>query len=109
MIKITINKKDSNIVSFSVKGHAEFAEHGKDIVCAGVSTVVIGTVNAIERICGVRADHHTTMNDGFLQYYLPSLSGDAYRNAQVLLLGMVVSLETVQSEYSKFVKIHTIK
>lgn len=28
-----------------VSGHADYAEHGKDIVCAGVSAIVLGSLN----------------------------------------------------------------
>lgn len=47
MIKIFIKKENEVIVSIKVNGHACFNEMGKDIVCAGVSTAVITTVNAI--------------------------------------------------------------
>ena len=41
---IKVNVKDDNIV---ITGHAKYAEYGKDIVCASVSSIVISTVNAI--------------------------------------------------------------
>ena len=31
-----------------IKGHANSGEYGKDLVCAGVSAVTIGALNAIE-------------------------------------------------------------
>lgn len=37
MIKIKI---DDDNLSLTVMGHADYAEHGKDIVCAGVSSLV---------------------------------------------------------------------
>ena len=33
-------------------GHANFSEHGSDIVCAGVSALAITTVNSIEKLAG---------------------------------------------------------
>lgn len=47
MIKITIFKKDSKYVGFNVEGHANYAESGKDIVCAAVSTLAYNTENSI--------------------------------------------------------------
>ncbi len=41
---ITISKKGSTIL---FKGHAKFADYGKDIVCASVSSIFITTVNGI--------------------------------------------------------------
>ena len=42
MIKVKISKK-----SIEISGHAKYAAHGKDIVCAAVSSITITTVNAI--------------------------------------------------------------
>ena len=49
-VRITRASAQGVIVGFAVKGHAEYARNGKDIVCAGVSTVTVGTVNAIESL-----------------------------------------------------------
>lgn len=38
MIDIKINIKDKQ-KSIAITGHAEYDEHGKDIVCASVSTI----------------------------------------------------------------------
>lgn len=109
MIKITIFRgPDDRIKRFSVTGHAMYADPGKDIVCAGVSAVTVGTVNAIEKLTGVVPE--AEMKSGLLSASLPK-SGDAVRDEQIqlLLAGMVVSLESIADEYGKFVKIkHTL-
>lgn len=50
MIKIKIKKNNNKIDEISITGHAMFDDFGKDIVCSSVSSIVITTVNAIERI-----------------------------------------------------------
>ena len=50
MIKVNVNKKDNQIDSIVLSGHAMYDDYGKDIVCASVSSIVITTVNAIIRI-----------------------------------------------------------
>lgn len=50
MIKIKVNKNNQKIDEVSITGHAMFDDFGKDIVCSSVSSIVITTVNAIERI-----------------------------------------------------------
>lgn len=47
MIKINIIKKDGKVETISMKGHANQADYGRDIVCAGVSSILTTTVNAI--------------------------------------------------------------
>ena len=48
MIVVQISNKNKNIHKIGILGHAGYADYGKDIVCAGVSSVVTTTVNAIE-------------------------------------------------------------
>lgn len=50
MIRVNVNKKDNQIDSIVLSGHAMYDDYGKDIVCASVSSIVITTVNAIIRI-----------------------------------------------------------
>ena len=47
MIKVQINKTDNKYSSLIVSGHSNYDEHGRDIVCAGVSAVVTGGLNAL--------------------------------------------------------------
>ena len=47
MIKVRIHKKEEIIERIDCKGHAGYAEYGKDIVCAAFSTMIITIVNAI--------------------------------------------------------------
>ena len=56
MIYVTIERlaPDSpQILSFVVEGHAEYDVPGKDMVCAAVSAVTVGTCNSIESLTGV--------------------------------------------------------
>ena len=49
MIKVEIKETDAT-KEIIIKGHANYCEYGKDIVCASVSSIAITTVNAIIRI-----------------------------------------------------------
>lgn len=48
MIKVDIVYSDKKFVSLLIKGHANTGDYGKDLVCAGVSAVSIGALNALE-------------------------------------------------------------
>ena len=50
MIKIKVKENNNKIEEISIIGHAMYDDFGKDIVCSSVSSIVITTVNAIERI-----------------------------------------------------------
>ena len=56
MIKVV---KSNN--TFKISGHANYAEYGKDIVCASVSSIVITVVNCVMNI---DEDSITYQDDG---------------------------------------------
>ena len=49
MINITV-KEENGHINIDVNGHANYAPHGQDIVCAGVSAIVQTTLLGLEAI-----------------------------------------------------------
>lgn len=47
MIRIFVKKEKDYFSSIRFKGHAMYDDYGKDIVCAGASSILITTVNGI--------------------------------------------------------------
>ncbi len=47
MIKVVFSL-DKHYTYLSIKGHADYADAGKDLVCAAVSSIVFGLMNAID-------------------------------------------------------------
>ncbi len=47
MLKAVFTRKNGTLCRCSVKGHAGYAEHGQDIVCAAVSSAVQLTANLL--------------------------------------------------------------
>lgn len=106
MIGITIYRTESGKIQlFELSGHALFADRGKDIVCAGVSAVSVGAINAVHELTGVTPDlEHRA--DGFLRCVVPEeLPEDVYEKIQILLEGMVVSLRSIEETYGEHIKI----
>ena len=48
MISVNVTFMGKEVKSLTVSGHANYDKYGKDIVCAGVSAVVTGGINALE-------------------------------------------------------------
>ncbi|TYR82274.1 ribosomal-processing cysteine protease Prp [Priestia megaterium] len=108
MIKVAISRDTNNKVDgFTMSGHADFSEHGKDIVCAGASAVSFGTVNAIHSITGVTPHIKQGGDGGYLHCKIPEdVASETLEQIQLLLEGMVVSLKTIELDYSKYIKIN---
>ncbi|MBM7701374.1 ribosomal-processing cysteine protease Prp [Metabacillus iocasae] len=110
MIKVTISRnEDKKIIAFTMNGHAQFAEHGKDLVCAGASAVSFGTINAIHALCGVTPHIDQAAKDGgYLHCKIPkNVDSTTFDKVQMLLEGMVVSLQTIELDYGNYINIQT--
>ena len=86
MIRIQITRKAGEIVSLVCRGHAGYAEEGRDIVCAAVSVLAFTCANALESVAGVQAK--VEEKDGFLSIFLPENAGhDAQTVMNTVLQG----------------------
>lgn len=106
MIRVHVDRdrESGAILAFRIDGHALFAEKGKDIVCAGVSAVTVGTVNAVESVIGVELD--ALMDEGKLHVSVPAdIPADRYGSLQLLLESMVVMLQTIEESYGAHIRI----
>lgn len=102
MIEVFIERDEQqHIVSFISEGHADYSP-GNDIVCAGVSAVTIGTVNALDAL-GVRVAANTS--NGYLVAVLAKQS----EKAQILLEGMLIMLKGIQESYGDHLIVYDMK
>lgn len=100
MIRITVTKKDGEIISLVCKGHAGYAEEGRDIVCAAVSVLAFTCANALESVTGVKA--HVEEKDGFLSIFLPENAG---HDAQIVMNTVLQGLRDVCDAYPKYLQL----
>ena len=101
MIKIQINKTNNKYSSLLVSGHSNYDEHGKDIVCAGVSAVVTGGLNAL--IIENKNKISYRVNDGYVNVDVLDIDDD---KLQLIMDVIVVQLKTIEESYKKYIKIY---
>ncbi|MBG9989256.1 ribosomal-processing cysteine protease Prp [Aerococcaceae bacterium DSM 111176] len=111
MIQINIKKDNGqNIQELELSGHAGFADHGYDIVCAAVSSQVISIENSLQQLLSVPV--LTEVDDvegGYLKLTLPEISNDeTSSDAQLLLRHLEFALSVLMENYPEFINI-TIK
>lgn len=106
MIRVAIRRgQDNRIVGFRLTGHADYDVHGKDIVCAGVTAVTFGTVNAIEALLQLDLNPKTPKR-GHLEVTLPDhVSEETEPKLQLLLESMVHMIKGIESSYSEYVNV----
>ncbi|PIC63867.1 ribosomal-processing cysteine protease Prp [Sporosarcina sp. P13] len=104
MIHVYITKEPSGRISaFEMDGHADFAEHGKDLVCAGASAVSFGAVNAISELTGIIPEIEQGANGGYLRVAFPVTERDA--EVQLLVQAMIISLQTIELDYAEYIQL----
>lgn len=100
MIQATFHMDEKeNIMAFKVEGHAGYAPSGRDVVCAAVSALVVGTINGLEVLTDAAFD--TAVSHGFTKVDIKEPT--AYSN--VLLKSMLLSLEGIQNEYPENIEV----
>ena len=96
MIKVSI-KQTKSIEEIIVTGHANSGKYGKDLVCAAVSAIVTGTINAINEIKG---SVKYGVEDG---YAIIQFEDDS--ESQIIAKTMIFQLKTVEESNQNFIKI----
>ena len=100
MIRAVLTVEDGIITGFSLSGHADFAEQGRDIVCAAVSSAAYMAANTVTDVqnlpCSVTAD------DGYMEMHLSKQEAE---QAQVILNGLLLHLDALCKEYPAFINL----
>lgn len=101
-VKVRQNGQGRN-ESVMIKGHADFADPGKDIVCAAVSAVSFGLINSAEKLLSGGFTVRTEEN-GALFCQMPGGADVRQREElQLLLDAMISTLEDIEEEYGDFI------
>ena len=103
MIKVRIGHASNNQVNFlEVKGHANSAPYGEDLVCAEVSAVVTGGFNNLKN----HKNYELKLDEGYALF-----KADCQLDAhdEVVIETIVCGLNTICEENPKFIEIKTDK
>lgn len=94
MIKVEIENN-----KIEIKGHANYDDYGKDIVCASVSSIVITTINAINEFDPESIYYEDLKN----KILIEKLKDDDITNK--LINNMIELLEELEKSYKDNIKI----
>ena len=99
MIKVKIIQHGNNVVELNIKGHANSNEYGKDLVCASVSSISVGLMNAInEKKYAV----DMKMNEALINIKVLDIDNS---EIQLMLYVAIIQLKTIEESYSKYIRI----
>ena len=100
MIKVRIVKNNNIIDSIHCNGHANYADYGKDIVCAAVSSI---TITACNSILALEDTINCKENSGLLEIRILKKTDIN----QKILGNMVSMLEELKEQYPKNIEIRS--
>lgn len=98
MIRINYLEVEGKISSLEVKGHANYDEKGKDIVCSAVSAIVVGGINSLKNLDNI----DVIIEDGYIKVDGEDLKDDLN---QIVLNVIITQLLTIEKSYSSYVKV----
>ncbi len=99
MVKIEVSKNADKIKKIEIKGHAGFADKGNDIVCAGISSISIGLLNAIDELTDQSCD--IVFDDNHIRIVV--LNDDDV--IQTILSVGLIQLKTIEDQFPQNLKI----
>lgn len=92
---------DYKLCGFCIKGHAEYADKGQDIICSAVSTLAINTINSIEKLTNDK--FRLNNKNGMLDLKVTALSDSSELLLKSMRLGVIGIAEEYGSRYVKIV------
>ena len=95
MINVNLIKREDSLIGIEVSGHAQFAEHGKDLICAAVSAIVTGGFNAFDE----KDISSVELKEGYAILILKEGNSP-------ILNTIVIQLKTIEEAYPKYIKIN---
>lgn len=108
MININILRDNKGkVVEYEIEGHANYDEHGKDIICAAISVLSQTTLIALNKVCGIDEQQMCFSVDnkkGYLKVSLAeNLEKEARNKADIVLETMIVGIEDLSDQYPQYI------
>jgi len=97
MIKAVFTLSGDDFIGFIIEGHAGYAEHGKDIVCSGVSSAIMLTINTITDFFG--ADAKVDLSPDNEGYAYLMLNKPYNKTASTMIKSFHTHLELIKEDY----------
>ena len=98
MISVKVVKENKKYKKVTILGHALYDDYGKDIVCAGVSALVLNTINSIEEFTEDKFSCAQEEKSGLVEFVIVS---EVSKEASLLMDSLFLGLMNIQHDYGK--------
>ena len=98
MINVSYKTEDDHYTYLSVKGHSESDDYGKDLICASVSSIMFGLMNAIDQ-----KKYDVEIKE--LTNHIEIINNSKKEEIDNYLELVLIQLKTIEESYGEFVKV----
>lgn len=107
MVTLIMRKQGKQYVAFEFDGHAKYDDIGKDIVCAGVSTLAQTALCSFVEVAGIE-NVIMEMDEAYLYCELPeALTEDQSFKAQIIMEVLKTGMSGISEIYPDNVEFYT--
>ncbi|NLW69610.1 MAG: ribosomal-processing cysteine protease Prp [Eubacteriaceae bacterium] len=96
-------KGTQTITKVSLSGHAEMGEYGYDIVCAGVSALMIASINGLDEY--VQTKTNVKIENGETSFEINETDGYKSIQAQAIANTLYLAMLGMQDEYEDYIEV----
>ena len=107
MTKATFNYTNDKFISFEIKGHANYAEYGSDIVCSGITTATFTTIGLLKKLLN-KSDYLYLEKDALIRFELIN-DGINIDLIKQVIQNFYEVLESIQAQYPKHLNLKIAK
>ena len=100
MVRVHVKRHQGNIQEVEIRDHAGYGDAGQDLVCAGVSSIAVGMMNALDEMVPEACDF--VLKEAYIK--IETILQD--ETAGILLKGMYYQLSTMQESYADYITIN---
>jgi uncharacterized protein YsxB (DUF464 family) len=105
MIKATFYIQNDEFKGFALRGHANTADYGKDILCAAVSSLTNMTISTAITVFEVPCDYIALETEACVNF---KITTDDHKNLYAvrgLIEGMYLTLKEYEAQYPKNINV----
>lgn len=99
MIDVTLLIKNEKRLGFAIKGHANFDQHGYDIVCAAVSILSYTAVNTLDYY---EVEFDFFDDDNEMKVSLENTN----EKSEIILNNFEIGIKTLLTNYNEYVNLN---
>ena len=104
MIRVNVKRDKLGFIwGYSVKGHANYAQEGSDIVCSAVSAVSYTGIGALQEILGIES--YKTAK-GYMDCVIPvDIAEEKKDKVKIILETIVIGFKQIENSYRKYLTV----